>query len=196
MAAFQKTQGYANSDDACLQIERYVVDCSQANPNFNQFTYKQQAECLCYDDSGNYTPDDWDNAASSCVATGATAHPTVYSVLEANNAAAVGLCTKYAGAAASSVAAASSTPAVVASSTNSKAGSTAPVASASTQPASAGAVSSTSSKSGSSGGGTPTTTSAGSVTSASTTSSASTSSSTAKSGAASGGVCSTSLSFC
>jgi hypothetical protein len=58
MAAFQKTQGYANSDDACLQIERYVTFCTQANTNLSQFTYSQQAECLCDDGSGYYFPDD------------------------------------------------------------------------------------------------------------------------------------------
>lgn len=72
---------------------------------------------MCYDSSGNFSPTGWDDAASSCVATGKTAHPTIYSELMANNGAAVGLCTKVA-VPETSDAAASSTPETAAVSSN------------------------------------------------------------------------------
>lgn len=61
-ASFQQSQGYG---DACLTIEYSSVAYSKANPGFDNASYQQQAECVCYDSSGNYTPDLWDDAAAS-----------------------------------------------------------------------------------------------------------------------------------
>jgi hypothetical protein len=109
MATFQKSQNYVISEDNCVLLAYAVHTCEVTHPNFDTEGYKAKAGCLCYDNSGNYAPGPWDNAAATCVATGATAHPTIYSLLAANNSAAVGLCTNYA---ASSAATASPTTSV------------------------------------------------------------------------------------
>ncbi|KKP07169.1 hypothetical protein THAR02_00705 [Trichoderma harzianum] len=99
MADFQQQQGYGIFGDACLSVERYVTECENANSGFDNASFKQQAGCLCYDSNGNYAPDTWDNAVATCVSTGESAHPTIWSALQKNSQV-IGLCTKYAGAAA------------------------------------------------------------------------------------------------
>ncbi|KAF3056845.1 hypothetical protein V8C40DRAFT_229492 [Trichoderma camerunense] len=99
MADFQQQQGYGIFGDACLSVERYVTECENANSGFDNASFKQQAGCLCYDSNGNYSPDTWDNAVATCVSTGQSAHPTIWSALQKNSQV-IGLCTKFAGAAA------------------------------------------------------------------------------------------------
>ncbi|KAL6701525.1 hypothetical protein J3F84DRAFT_343092 [Trichoderma pleuroticola] len=99
MANFQQRQGYGVFGDACLSVGRYVTECENANSGFDNASFKQQARCLCYDSSGNYGPDTWDNAVATCVSTGERAHPTIWSALQKNSQV-IGLCTKFAGAAA------------------------------------------------------------------------------------------------
>lgn len=95
MAQFQQQNGFGVFHDACLAVERYVASCEKAVSNFDSLSYKKQASCLCYDDNNNYDPDTWDNAVATCVSTGQSAHPTIWSVLEKNSGA-IGLCTKFA----------------------------------------------------------------------------------------------------
>ncbi|PNP46103.1 hypothetical protein TGAMA5MH_02138 [Trichoderma gamsii] len=99
MAEFQQQNGFGVFHDACLAVERYVSSCEKAVSNFDSSSYKDQASCLCYDDNNNYDPDTWDNAVATCVSTGQSAHPTIWSALEKNSGA-IGLCTKFADAAA------------------------------------------------------------------------------------------------
>ncbi|KAK0762836.1 hypothetical protein N5P37_004358 [Trichoderma harzianum] len=87
MADFQQQQGYGIFGDACLSVERYVTECENANSEFDNASFKQQA---------GYT---WDNAVATCVSTGESAHPTIWSALQKNSQV-IGLCTKFAGAAA------------------------------------------------------------------------------------------------
>jgi hypothetical protein len=98
MAEFQQQNGLGIFGDACLSIERYVSGCEKVVSNFDSASYKEQASCLCYDDNNNYDPDTWDNAVATCVSTGQSAHPTIWSALE-KNPGVIGLCTKYANAA-------------------------------------------------------------------------------------------------
>ncbi|KAL7939294.1 hypothetical protein V8C35DRAFT_286253 [Trichoderma chlorosporum] len=99
MADFQQQQGYGIFGDACLSVSRYVADCENANSGFDTASFQQQASCLCYDSNGDYAPDTWDNAVATCVSTGESAHPTIWSALQKNSEV-IGLCTKFAGAAA------------------------------------------------------------------------------------------------
>lgn len=99
MADFQQQHGYGVFHDACLAVERYVANCEKAVSNFDSSSYKEQASCLCYNDNNKYDPDTWDNAVATCVSTGQSAHPTIWSALEKNSGA-IGLCTKFADAAA------------------------------------------------------------------------------------------------
>ncbi|RFU74803.1 hypothetical protein TARUN_7427 [Trichoderma arundinaceum] len=99
MANFQKQQGYGIFGDACLAVERYVTNCQNADSDFRSEPLKKQADCLCYDDKNNYDPDKWDNAVATCVSTGESAHPTIWSALQRNSEV-IGMCTKFAGAAA------------------------------------------------------------------------------------------------
>ncbi|UKZ75732.1 hypothetical protein TrVFT333_003424 [Trichoderma virens FT-333] len=99
MANFQQQQGYGIFGDACLSVSRYVTECENANSGFDTASFKKQAMCLCYDGKGNYAPDTWDNAVATCVSTGESAHPTIWSALQ-KNPEVIGLCTKFAGAAA------------------------------------------------------------------------------------------------
>jgi hypothetical protein len=99
MAEFQQQNGFGVFHDACLAVERYVASCEKAVSNFDGSSYKKQASCLCYDDNNKYDPDTWDNAVATCVSTGQSAHPTIWSALEKNSGA-IGLCTKFADAAA------------------------------------------------------------------------------------------------
>ncbi|KAL7954058.1 hypothetical protein V8C34DRAFT_317603 [Trichoderma compactum] len=84
-ADFQQQQGYGIFGDACLSVERYVTECENANSGFDNASFKQRAGCLCYDSSGNYAPDTWDNAVATCVSTGESAHPTIWSALQKNS---------------------------------------------------------------------------------------------------------------
>lgn len=99
MAEFQQQNGLGVFHDACLAVERYVANCEKVISNFDSSSYKEQASCLCYGDNNNYDPDTWDNAVATCVSTGQSAHPTIWSALEKNSGA-IGLCTKFADAAA------------------------------------------------------------------------------------------------
>lgn len=108
MAEFQQQKGFGVFHDACLAVERYVASCEKAVSNFDSSSYKKQASCLCYDDKNKYDPDRWDNAVATCVSTGQSAHPTIWSALEKNSGA-IGLCTKFADAAATTGPAATST---------------------------------------------------------------------------------------
>ncbi|KAK1254730.1 hypothetical protein MKX08_008725 [Trichoderma sp. CBMAI-0020] len=98
MAEFQQQNGFGVFHDACLAVERYVASCEKAISNFDSSSYKHQASCLCYDDNNNYDPDTWDNAVATCVSTGQSAHPSIWSALEKNSGA-IGLCTRFADAA-------------------------------------------------------------------------------------------------
>lgn len=110
MADFQQQHGYGVFHDACLAVERYVASCEKAVSNFDSLSYQKQARCLCYDDNNKYDPDTWDNAVATCVSTGQSAHPTIWSALEKNSGA-MGLCTKFAaGAAATGPATSGPTP--------------------------------------------------------------------------------------
>ncbi|KAL9480337.1 hypothetical protein ACSS6W_005123 [Trichoderma asperelloides] len=110
MADFQQQNGYGVFHDACLAVGRYVANCEKAVSNFDGSSYKEQASCLCYDSNNNYDPDRWDNAVATCVSTGQSAHPTIWSALEKNSGA-IGLCTKFAdGAAATGSAATAPLP--------------------------------------------------------------------------------------
>lgn len=95
MAEFQQQNGFGVFHDACLAVERYVASCEKAVSNFDGASYKEQASCLCYDDNNNYDPDTWDNAVATCVSTGQSAHPTIWSALEKDSGV-IGLCTKFA----------------------------------------------------------------------------------------------------
>ncbi|KAM0466737.1 hypothetical protein ACHAPV_000243 [Trichoderma viride] len=108
MAEFQQQKGFGVFHDACLAVERYVASCEKAVSNFDSSSYKKQASCLCYDDKNKYDPDRWDDAVATCVSTGQSAHPTIWSALEKNSGA-IGLCTKFADAAATTGPAATST---------------------------------------------------------------------------------------
>ncbi|PKK52986.1 hypothetical protein CI102_2721 [Trichoderma harzianum] len=90
MADFQQQQGYGIFGDACLSVERYVTECENANSELGVFAMTA---------NGNYAPDTWDNAVATCVSTGESAHPTIWSALQKNSQV-IGLCTKFAGAAA------------------------------------------------------------------------------------------------
>jgi len=98
LADYQKQQGYDGADavNACNDVRYAVKSCQFSNSNFSE-GYNTQAQCLCYDSTGAYSPSSWQNEASSCYASGPKAHPTIYSLLAADNSAGLQLCTKFAG---------------------------------------------------------------------------------------------------
>ncbi|KAL6876933.1 hypothetical protein J3F83DRAFT_430219 [Trichoderma novae-zelandiae] len=100
MANFQQQQGYGTFGDACLSVERFVVECENANFGFDTATFKQQASCLCYDsNNNNYSLKTLDIPVTTCGRRRESARPTIWSALQKHSGVA-GLCTKFAGAAA------------------------------------------------------------------------------------------------
>jgi hypothetical protein len=83
--------GYSNSGSAGNSVPSITADpnaagcsfaaygltfCASATPSFTGLSYASQAQCLCYDNSGNFIPDAFDDAISSCYNYAVTADPT------------------------------------------------------------------------------------------------------------------------
>lgn len=103
LAAYQANLNDNDRDGACAKVRSALISCDVAVPGFATVAPQDQASCLCYS-SGTYNPSSWDNAATSCYASGSSAHPILYSILTAQSSQALGFCTKYAGPAAVSAA--------------------------------------------------------------------------------------------
>jgi len=92
---FQLTLG-VDHDGACATVRSELAKCESIS-GFATIAPQDQASCLCYNNIGNYIPSVWDNAASSCWASGSSAHPYLFSLLTAISSEALGFCTVYAG---------------------------------------------------------------------------------------------------
>lgn len=99
LATYQANLNDSDRNGACAKVRSALISCDVAAPGFATKAPQDQARCLCYS-SGTYNPSSWDNVATSCYASGSSAHPVLYSILTAQSSEALGFCTKYAGPAA------------------------------------------------------------------------------------------------
>jgi hypothetical protein len=93
---FQQGHEDEDHDGACAIVRSRLEKCEKVS-GFATLAPQTQASCLCYNNIGAYIPSVWDNAATSCYASGSSAHPVLYSILTASSSEALGFCTKFAG---------------------------------------------------------------------------------------------------
>jgi len=75
--------------DACSTWSAYVSFCKSASPGFVSLPATEQVPCLCYDDSGDWLPDIFDDAVDVCAAWAATADVADYTIVDSWQ----GICT-------------------------------------------------------------------------------------------------------